>query len=198
MPLAMLRAGALAWGNRKGLGRLLLLWSVAVLTLPVLLALLVVAALAGGGASATPVSGVPMPSWVVTQQYGCTGSGFEPPRGDCAHFHYGIDLAAPAGTAVSAVGPGQAEVFLPTGPGGGYGLHVVVRHGGGDETLYGHLQDVAIASGAAVSAGTVLGHEGSTGLSTGPHLHFEVREAGVAVDPTRAFAGIFGPDGQKR
>lgn len=135
---------------------------------------------------------------MVTQPYGCTGLGLEPPRGDSAPFHYGIDLAVPAGTAVSTVGPGQAEVFAPVGLGGGYGLHVVVRHGGGVETLYGHLQDVAIASGDTVSAGTVLGHEGSTGLSTGPHLHFEVREAGIAVDPTRVFPGIFGPDGQKR
>ena len=93
---------------------------------------------------------------------------------------------------------GQAEVFTPAGHGGGYGLHVVVHHGAGLETMYAHLQAVAISSGQQVSAGTVLGGEGSTGLSTGPHLHFEVREAGIAVDPISVFPGIFGPEGQVR
>ena len=140
----------------------------------------------------------PMPNWLVTQPYGCTGLGFEPPRGPCPHFHFGIDLAAPAGTPVVAVMAGQAEVFLPAGYGGGYGLHVVVHHGNGLETMYAHLQGTAISSGQQVSAGTVLGGEGSTGLSTGPHLHFEVREAGIAVDPISVFPGIFGPEGQVR
>jgi murein DD-endopeptidase MepM/ murein hydrolase activator NlpD len=201
MPLGLVRAGLFGWGHRRGLGRLLVCWGVAAMALPVVLGLLVVAALAGGSSAVVPAAGAPaapLAAWVVTQPYGCTGLAFEPPRGSCAHFHYGIDLAAPAGAPVSAVAAGQAELFLPAGLGGGYGLHVVVHHGGGVETLYGHLQDVAIASGDSVGAGTVLGHEGSTGMSTGPHLHFEVREAGIAVDPTRVFPGIFGPDGQKR
>jgi murein DD-endopeptidase MepM/ murein hydrolase activator NlpD len=139
-----------------------------------------------------------MPSWVVTQPYGCTGLGLEPARGACPHFHFGIDLAAPEGTPVAAVLAGQAEVFAPTGPFGGYGLHVVVRHGEGLETMYAHLREVVVLSGQTVVAGAVLGHEGSTGMSTGPHLHFEVRRAGMAVDPITSFPGVFGPDGQPR
>jgi len=194
-----LRLGLLSWGNRRGIARLLVLTALGSLALPVVLALAVVAAVAGtsqppGGTSSS--SPRPMPSWIVTQPYGCTGLGIEPARGACPHFHFGLDLAAPAGTPVSSVLAGQAEVFPPAGYGGGYGLHVVVHHGQGAETMYAHLADVAIAQGQAVLAGTVLGHEGSTGMSTGPHLHFEVREAGIAVDPVSVFPGIFGPEGQ--
>ncbi|MEA2682534.1 MAG: hypothetical protein QOK05_862 [Chloroflexota bacterium] len=198
MPLHLLRAGVFAWRRRRGLGRALVLWSAVIFALPVALSLLVVAAMSGGASAATTLPGAPMAAWTVTQRYGCTGFAFEPGRGPCAHFHFGIDLAAPAGSAVSAVAQGQVEVFAPAGLSGGYGLHVVVRHGNGLETLYGHLQDIVVESGSTVPVGAVLGHEGSTGLSTGPHLHFEVREAGIAVDPSTVFPGIFGPDGHKQ
>jgi murein DD-endopeptidase MepM/ murein hydrolase activator NlpD len=198
MPLHLLRAGVFAWNRRRWLGRGLVLWSAVIFALPVALSLLVVAAMSGGASAAATGPGAPMAAWTVTQPYGCTGIAFEPARGPCAHFHFGIDLAAPPGSAVSAVAQGQVEVFPPAGLGGGYGLHVVVRHDNGLETLYGHLQDVIVDSGSTVPAGAVLGHEGSTGLSTGPHLHFEVREAGIAVDPTTVFPGIFGSDGHKQ
>ena len=201
MPLPALRIGLFAWDNRRSLGRVLVAAVAAVLVLPVTLGLLVAAALAGSAPQVAPAGArpaKPMINWVVTQRYGCTGLGFEPPRGACPHFHFGIDLAAPAGAPVVAVLAGQAEVFPPAGHGGGYGLHVVVHHGDGVETMYAHLGGVAISSGQQVSAGTVLGGEGSTGLSTGPHLHFEVREAGIAVDPISVFPGIFGPEGQAR
>jgi murein DD-endopeptidase MepM/ murein hydrolase activator NlpD len=197
----MFRLGIFAWGRRRGAGRVLV-WAVAaVMALPVVLAVAVVAAFAGlspspGSASGSTVR--PLSSWVVSQGYGCTGLLFEPPRGGCAHFHFGIDLVAPAGSAVSAVAAGQIEILPAAGFGGGYGLHVVVHHGDGLDTMYAHLEDVAVLSGQRVPAGTVLGHEGSTGLSTGPHLHFEVREAGIAVDPISVFPGIFGPEGQPR
>ncbi|HEV1996853.1 MAG TPA: M23 family metallopeptidase [Candidatus Dormibacteraeota bacterium] len=199
MPLPALRIGLFAWDNRRSGARVLVAAVAAIFALPVVLALVVVAALAGSATAATPPShGVtrPMAGWVLTQPYGCTGLGFEPPRGACPHFHFGIDLAAPAGTAVVAVLPGQAEVFLPAGYGGGYGLHVVVHHADGLATMYAHLQEIAVFSGQQVSAGTVLGREGSTGMSTGPHLHFEAREAGIAVDPVSVFPGMFGPEGQ--
>jgi murein DD-endopeptidase MepM/ murein hydrolase activator NlpD len=201
VPLPALRIGLFAWDNRRGLGRVLVAAVVAVLLLPVTLGLVVAAALAGSvpqGAPALTGPARPMSNWIVTQPYGCTGLAFEPPRASCPHFHFGIDLAAPAGTPVVAVVAGQAEVFPPSGYGGGYGLHVVLHHGDGVETMYAHLQEVAISSGQRVSAGAVLGAEGSTGLSTGPHLHFEVREAGIAVDPISVFPGIFGPEGQPR
>ena len=191
--------GFLAWGHRRGITRLAALLVAGALSLPVTVALVVAAAVAGADQATTrPGAAVPgpMPAWVVTQPYGCTGLGIEPPRGPCRHFHFGIDLAAAAGTPVSSIMPGQAEVFAASGYSGGYGLHVVVRHGDGVETMYAHLADVVIAQGAAVNTGTLLGHEGSTGMSTGPHLHFEVREGGIAVDPSRVFPGLFGPEGQ--
>ena len=198
----MIRLGLLAWVHRRGLTRLVVGAVVGALALPVVLALAVLAALSG---AAQPAGGTavvtrrPMPTWTVTQPFGCTGLGIEPALGGCAHFHFGIDLAAAEGTAVSSVDAGQAEVLLPAGTGGGYGLHVVVRHRGGLTTMYAHLADVAISSqGQAVLAGTLLGHEGSTGVSTGPHLHFEVRESGTPVDPVSVFPGIFGPVGQPR
>ena len=196
------RLGLLAWSHRRALGRTVVFAVAAVLAMPVVLALAVLAAVAAATPAASATSpgvaglGRPMPTWVITQPYGCTGFGLEPARGGCAHFHFGIDLAAPPGTPVSTVLAGQAEVFAPAGSGGGYGLHVVVHHGAGVETMYAHLADVAVADGQAVGGGTVLGHEGSTGMSTGPHLHFEVREAGIAVNPTEVFPGIFGPEGQ--
>ena len=200
MPIPALRFGLFAWSNRTSLGRGLALAVVAVFALPVVLALLVVAAMAGKAVSAAQGPGLvrPMPSWVVTQLYGCTGLVFEPARGNCPHFHFGIDLAAPSGTPVVAVSAGQAEVFAPAGYGGGYGIHVVVHHGGGVDTMYAHLGAVSVFSGQQVQGGTVLGSEGSTGMSTGPHLHFEVREAGIAVDPVSVFPGIFGPEGQPK
>jgi len=195
-----LAAGEMAWIHRRTVLRAGVAAVSVVLGLPLLLALAVTAALArpGEGSSLNMNAARPMPFWVVTQSYGCTGLGIEPARGDCPHFHFGIDLAAPAGMPVRAVLTGQAEVFPPSGYGGGYGLHVVVRHGNGVETMYAHLADVVIGQGQVVSAGAVVGHEGSSGMSTGPHLHFEVREAGVAVDPTRIFPGLFGPEGEPR
>jgi murein DD-endopeptidase MepM/ murein hydrolase activator NlpD len=125
----------------------------------------------------------PLTGWVLTQGYGCTSFELEPPAPWCpgGHFHGGLDLAAPAGTGVHAAWSGLARVVESAS---GYGLHVVVDHGGGVETLYAHLEAVTVRDGAAVAAGQRLGLVGSTGMSTGPHLHFEVRRAGRPVDPT--------------
>jgi len=195
-----MRLGIFAWVHRRGIARLVGGVVLGVLVMPVLLSLALVAALAGTAPPAGGGTGAirPMPGWVVTQPFGCTGLGIEPSLGACPHFHFGIDLAAPAGTAVSSVDAGEAEVFAPMGAGGGYGLHVVVRHAGGLATMYAHLADIVVNQGQAVLPGTVLGHEGSTGVSTGPHLHFEVLETGTPVDPVRVFPGIFGPEGQPR
>jgi murein DD-endopeptidase MepM/ murein hydrolase activator NlpD len=65
----------------------------------------------------------------------------------------------------------------------GYGLHVIIDHGGGLSSLYGHLDTVVVASGDAVTAGEMIGTVGSTGNATGPHLHFEVRRDGIPEDP---------------
>jgi murein DD-endopeptidase MepM/ murein hydrolase activator NlpD len=77
-------------------------------------------------------------------------------------------------------------------PIGGYGLHVVLHHGGDLVTLYAHLAGFAVIPGQAVAPGTVIGYEGSTGASTGAHLHFEVRNGADPVDPAAVFPGLFG------
>jgi len=146
----------------------------------------------GGGRAPSPGDGDagaapdrlawPLVTWVQTQPYGCTTFALEPAAPWCpsGHFHSGIDMAAPAGTIVRAAAGGRVRVaWSPAG----YGLYVVVDHGGGIGTLYGHLESTAVLSGDAVAPGAELGRVGSTGLSTGPHLHFEVRRGGRPVDP---------------
>jgi hypothetical protein len=119
---------------------------------------------------------------VVTQEFGCTAYAFEPVDPSCpgGHFHSGIDLAAPSGTPVQAALGGAVHVIDSTT---GYGLHVMIDAGGGVVTLYAHLASVFVADGDQVSTGGVIGTVGSTGNSTGPHLHFEVRRHSIAEDP---------------
>ncbi|MBW4656080.1 MAG: M23 family metallopeptidase [Kaiparowitsia implicata GSE-PSE-MK54-09C] len=100
-------------------------------------------------------------------------------------FHYGTDLAAPTGTPVVAAKSGRVDIasFL-----GGYGLTVVVHHEDGrEQSLYAHLSEIFVRPGEQVNQGEVIGRVGSTGNSTGPHLHFEFRErttdGWVALDP---------------
>ncbi len=95
-------------------------------------------------------------------------------------LHAGIDIANDPGSPVRAAQNGRV-VF--TGWLGGYGYTVVVEHGRGYETLYGHLSDYLVAAGEYVRTGQVVGHMGSTGYSTGPHLHFEIRAQGYPVNP---------------
>jgi murein DD-endopeptidase MepM/ murein hydrolase activator NlpD len=95
-------------------------------------------------------------------------------------FHSGIDLAAPYGTLVKAGDGGQV---IQAGYFGGYGYSVMLYHGGGFATWYAHLSSIRCAVGQFVERGQVIGLVGSTGWSTGPHLHFEVRINGNAQDP---------------
>lgn len=99
-------------------------------------------------------------------------------------FHYGIDIAAPTGTPVAAADSGTA-VYV--GRLGGYGICVMVDHGGGIVTVYGHLSSASVKPGDEVSRGEPIGKVGSTGNATGPHLHFEIRQNGEAVDPLKFF-----------
>jgi murein DD-endopeptidase MepM/ murein hydrolase activator NlpD len=96
--------------------------------------------------------------------------------------HSGVDLAAPHGSPIVATAGG---VVGTAGWSGGYGLLVAVSHGDGVQTRYGHLSRLAVAPGQQVAAGQVIGYVGSTGDSTGPHLHYEVRVDGRAIDPLR-------------
>jgi murein DD-endopeptidase MepM/ murein hydrolase activator NlpD len=99
-------------------------------------------------------------------------------------FHSGTDVGAAEGTPVLAAITGQVEVADYVG---GYGLTVILNHNSAQQTLYGHMSQVYVQPGQVVQQGTVIGLVGSTGVSTGPHLHFEVRqltqEGWVAVDP---------------
>jgi murein DD-endopeptidase MepM/ murein hydrolase activator NlpD len=110
------------------------------------------------------------------------GDGFGP-RGD--HFHPGLDFPAPTGTPVFAARSGR--VTWAGWRSGGYGELVSVAHGSGVRSMYAHLSSVAVARGQRVATGTLVGRVGSTGLSTGPHLHFELRLRGAALDPARSF-----------
>jgi murein DD-endopeptidase MepM/ murein hydrolase activator NlpD len=125
---------------------------------------------------------LPVRGAVLTQRFGCTEVLFEPRASFCAsgHFHSGIDLAARLGTPVHSAAAGVAQVA--NGP-TGYGLYVIVVHGGGLSTLYGHLDSTSLLTGDPLAAGDVVGLMGSSGLSTGPHLHFEVRRGGRPEDP---------------
>jgi peptidoglycan hydrolase-like protein with peptidoglycan-binding domain len=109
------------------------------------------------------------------------GNGFGP-RGN--HFHAGIDLLAEAGTTVRAAAPGR--VAYAGRIDGGWGKLVVVAHARRVRTMYAHLSTVAVDVGERVATGTRVGAVGSTGNATGPHLHFEVRLHGAAVDPRTA------------
>jgi murein DD-endopeptidase MepM/ murein hydrolase activator NlpD len=105
-------------------------------------------------------------------------------------FHEGIDFGVPQGTAVHAA---QAGKVIAAGSSGGYGLKVDVDHGQGVVTRYAHLSRIDVHVGDVVAAGANLGLSGSTGESTGPHLHFEIRINGVAKDPAPYLAGTATP-----
>ncbi|WP_027883609.1 peptidoglycan DD-metalloendopeptidase family protein [Meiothermus rufus] len=115
----------------------------------------------------------PMSNFTITTYYGR--------RGVFQRFHTGIDLAAPTGTPIYAARAGQVSVAGWSRF--GYGLHVIIDHGEGHETLYGHMSRIAVRPGQWVARGELIGYVGSTGWSTGPHLHFEVRVGGVTRNP---------------
>ena len=112
---------------------------------------------------------------------GPVGDGFGP-RGN--RFHAGIDIVAGTGTPVRAAAAGRVVFAAPAG--GGWGKLVVVAHSDGVETMYAHLSRIEVRTGQSVGAGTRVGRVGATGDAHGPHLHFEVRLRGAAVDPRPA------------
>ena len=123
----------------------------------------------------------PLAQFTITQGYGPTTFALEPPLGPFKHFHTGIDLSAPLGAPVMAAADG---VVVAVGHGAiGYGNYVVIAHGGGIATLYGHLLQTNVSAGQVVVRGQVIGLEGSTGYSTGPHVHFELRVNNLVTDP---------------
>jgi murein DD-endopeptidase MepM/ murein hydrolase activator NlpD len=123
----------------------------------------------------------PEPQAQISQPFGPSTFWFEPPYGGYPHFHTGIDLVETFGSPVYAADDGI--VALVGNSSGGYGNYVVIAHAGGLNTLYGHLSTALVAVGQAVTQGTVVGLEGSTGNSTGAHLHFELRINQTPINP---------------
>lgn len=136
----------------------------------------------GGAEASAPTTSIAIPSIMplaaakLTSNYGMRT---HPVIGG-RHNHKGVDLAAPTGTPVYATADGvvsRADHFSS------YGLYVSLQHGAALETRYAHMSRLAVAAGERVSKGDIIGYVGSTGRSTGPHLHYEVRMDGVAVNP---------------
>ncbi|MGN6617462.1 MAG: M23 family metallopeptidase [Ilyomonas sp.] len=107
-------------------------------------------------------------------------------------FHAGLDFTAPQGTPIYATADGVVKEANYNG--GGYGNHVVINHGYGYETLYGHMYKIKAKRGQRVKRGEVIGYVGSTGKSTGPHCHYEVHKSGQPVDPVYFFYNDLTPE----
>ncbi len=122
----------------------------------------------------------PMPARMISSTFGVRADPF---LGRSA-FHSGIDFAEPPGSAVRATAPGKV---IKAGSYGGYGNMVEIDHGDGITTRYGHMSKIAVSVGETVARGETIGAVGSTGRSTGPHLHYEVRRNDKAVDPAKFF-----------
>jgi murein DD-endopeptidase MepM/ murein hydrolase activator NlpD len=108
------------------------------------------------------------------------------------HFHAGLDFAAPQGTPIYATANGV--VTTAGNMANGYGNHVVINHGYGYETLYGHMFKVKARAGGRVKRGEIIGYVGSTGKSTGPHCHYEVHKNGRKIDPVYFFYNDLSPE----
>jgi len=127
-----------------------------------------------GGPFEWPISGK------VTLEFGQPDPPYQP-------LHTGIDIAGPVGDPVRAFMKGT--VTYAGSEATGFGTHVVLDNGGGVTSTYGHMNTLAVQAGQAVDIGTVLGTRGSTGWSTGPHLHFQIDVYGLPVDPRTFLEG---------
>ncbi len=139
----------------------------------------------GGGVSASTGTGVlasgsfiwPVPSsGLVTSQYGYR----DQPTAGASTNHGGLDINASTGTPIVSAAGGT---IISAGYQGGYGNCVIIDHGNGVQTVYAHLDSLNVQAGQSVGQGQQLGGAGSTGVSTGPHLHFEIRNNGQTTDP---------------
>jgi murein DD-endopeptidase MepM/ murein hydrolase activator NlpD len=132
----------------------------------------------GNGRFAWPTAGI------VTQEYGCTGFYLEPPRGSCAHFHRGIDIANASGTPIRAADDGVVAYVGWNKYDSDPAFVVVIGHAGGFSTSYAHLLPRRVVhNGQRVRRGQLIGYMGSTGNSTGSHLHFEILRGNATVNP---------------
>ena len=141
----------------------------------------------GGGSGSANASGSflwPVASYVyVSSRFGLR---IHPITGQ-KKTHTGMDIASNQGTAVYASDGGTVTL---AGWNGGYGNCIMIDHGNGYVTLYGHLSSISVSKGQSVTQGATIGAVGSTGNSTGPHLHFEVLKDGTRIDPEQFFSGL--------
>ncbi len=135
---------------------------------------------AGIAGTAEPASGTGTFSWPITGTITSPFGWRSNPFGGSPEFHQGLDIAAPTGTTVTAAATGTVLLAQWYG---GYGNYILLDNGGGYSTGYGHLSAIYVSVGQHVQRGQAIGAVGSTGQSTGPHLHFEVRFHGKPIDP---------------
>ena len=107
-------------------------------------------------------------------------------------FHYGVDFSAPKGTPIYATGDGTISKVKKSRR--GFGNHVVINHGYGYESLYGHMSKYTVRRGQKIKRGDVIGYVGSTGKSTAPHLHYEVHKDGKKINPAYYFHNDLSPE----
>ena len=148
----------------------------------------------GGGSSGGSVTGTGSFTWPCPS---CTyitsrvGYRWHPVSGQWK-YHSGLDIGAAYGASIVAADGGTVTI---AGVNGGYGNCVMIDHGNGYYTLYGHMSSIAVSVGQSVSKGATIGYVGSTGVSTGPHLHFEIRQGTTILDPENWFTGLtYAPD----
>ncbi|HWT92775.1 MAG TPA: peptidoglycan DD-metalloendopeptidase family protein [Solirubrobacteraceae bacterium] len=137
----------------------------------------------GGGAvtaGGPPPKGSGQLNWPVNAPISSGFGGRSSPGGIGSTFHQGVDLPVPVGTPIHAADGGRVAV---AGVMGGYGNYTCIQHTGSLSTCYAHQSSIGVSVGQSVTQGQVIGMSGNTGNSTGPHLHFEVRVNGTAVDP---------------
>lgn len=139
-----------------------------------------------GGGSATSLSNLqwPVPSCtLITSRFGYRVA----PTTGASTYHGGLDIGAGMGVSIVAAGAGDV---IYAGANGGYGNCVMIDHGNGVVTVYAHMSSIGVSYGQYVTAGQYVGAVGSTGVSTGPHCHFEIRINGAQTDPAAYFSGL--------
>ena len=139
-----------------------------------------------GGGSATSLSNLqwPVPSCtLITSRFGYRVA----PTTGASTYHGGLDIGASMGASIVSAGAGDV---IYAGANGGYGNCVMIDHGNGIVTVYAHMSSIGVSYGQYVTAGQYVGAVGSTGVSTGPHCHFEIRINGAQTDPAAYFSGL--------
>lgn len=134
----------------------------------------------GTGASSGGSLIWPTDSTYITSDFGNRDA----PTAGASTNHQGLDIGAAAGTPIYAAASGTIELATSNSS---YGNYVMVNHGSGTTTVYAHMESMTVSSGQYVTQGQIIGYVGSTGITTGPHLHYEVRVDGTRVDPSQYY-----------